>query len=300
MTTKTKKTPATPKLARPHPDRFVPSRNGMVRPDAATLERWNEEAAKTMRATVLPELHAKHGSPTIPEGADPLKYEVDKVCLREYTSRKHAVLAAMAAASKKNVEASRLFVHITNEELNTMSKTEKETPAQQRPTSTKEAKTEQIETKHGTFRKGSVLHAIYRSFELKEGATKAEILERLVKEFPDRKAEDMESTINTQINRMPKERGFDLGRDDKGRYGLHIEGRSTKRVLSPEAQAKLDERRAKKEEREKKAAEKKAEKAAKEKAKAEAKAAKEKAEAEKAAKVKVNVPGAKVVGQVKK
>lgn len=243
---------------------------------------------RLLRGTVVPELLKKYGPSTIPEGADPKRYEVDRRFLREYKQRKHSLLVAMGVTTK----AGKNPVNITQQEKDTMSKTEKKSSkAKKAPKAEKkQPKTEQVETKHGSFRKGSVLHAIYRSFELANGATKAEILARLQSEFPDRTADEMMSTINTQLNRMPKERGFELGRDDKGRYGLSIKGRSTKRVLSPEAQAKLDARVKAREEKAAAAQKKKEEKAAAAKKKAEEKAAaakkkaEEKAAAEKAAK----------------
>lgn len=132
------------------------------------------------------------------------------------------------------------------------------------------------------LRKDSVLHVIFQSWALKNGSTKEETLERLVAAFPDREGEKMASTIQTQINRMPKEKEFHLGRDDKGRYGIHIEGRSSTRVLSADAQKKADARALEREEAlTKETAEKAEAKALKEKEKAEelAKQAKDRADA---------------------
>lgn len=153
--------------------------------------------------------------------------------------------------------------------------------------------TKDVETKHGTFRDGTVLLEIYRAFDLANGATPQEILERLAAKFPERNnaqgLKEMMVTIRTQINRMPKERKFKLGRDDKGRYGLHIEGHSNVRILSPEAQAKLEARQAKAAAKEAAEKAKKVEKKAKEVVKKASKspedkeAAKKAKEAEKAA-----------------
>lgn len=122
-----------------------------------------------------------------------------------------------------------------------------------------------------TLRKGSVLHEIFNAWALKAGSTKAEIVERLVAAFPDREGDKMASTVSTQINRMPKENGFHLGRDDKGRYGIHIEGRSSARQLSPETVEKAEARAAERAEAAaKKTAERDAAKAEKAKEKAEA------------------------------
>lgn len=138
------------------------------------------------------------------------------------------------------------------------------------------AKLPTVTTPHGEFRKGSVLLGIYESWDLKNGSTKEETLDRLVKAHPDRSREDMLVTINTQIGRMPKDRGFKLGRTEKGAYGLHIEGYATNRILSPAAAAAKAARDAEKE----KAAKLKAEEKAKAEAKAEAKAKEAKAKEE--------------------
>ena len=52
----------------------------------------------------------------------------------------------------------------------------------------------------------------------KEGITKQEILNELIKKFPDRNAESMKKTINTQVpNRISKEK-FPVKKLENGKY----------------------------------------------------------------------------------
>ncbi len=52
-------------------------------------------------------------------------------------------------------------------------------------------------------------------------ATKEQILEHLVKAFPDREAESMKGTINVQVpGRISREQGVKVTKDDKGRYTI--------------------------------------------------------------------------------
>jgi hypothetical protein len=192
---------------------------------------------------------------------------VDPAATSAYVAEKHGIMKRVLN-ELKSPHADRLFaVPLSSAEEAIMPKNDKEESKVSKSAPEKEKKTTDVEITGGaTLRKGSVLHAIYRSWDLKEGATKEEILDRLVKEFPDRSRESMTYTVNTQTAEMPKNKGFELGRDDDGRYGLHIKGRSTKRIVSPERAAKIAEKA--------KAKEAKAEERAKA-AKAKAKSSKE-------------------------
>lgn len=68
------------------------------------------------------------------------------------------------------------------------------------------------------IRKGTVLETIYNCLNTKKGSTKQEIIERCTKDHPDRDPEKMANTVQLQLSRMPKEREFELNKDDKGRY----------------------------------------------------------------------------------
>lgn len=258
----------------------------------------------------LPELHAKYGSPTIPEGDDPSQYEESTLMRDEYLDRRFKLATSELSARGLAVKSKLSFMaghnSLDKKEQAQMSKTKKAEKAEQKPAG-REPKHEYVTTPHGEFRKGSVLHAIYRSWDLKGGATKEEILNRLCEEFGEERRDAMRYTVNTQTGEMPGKRGFELGRDENGRYGLHIKGRFSGRVMSAEQrkakeeklkakEARLAEKAAKKAEKEKAAADKAkakaAEKAKEEKANA-AKAAKLAANKEKAAKkgITLNVPG---------
>lgn len=266
---------------------------GVRYPTAAEINVFNAAAKTQCLRDIMPGLVAKHGTSN-PSPVEGKKYIVDPRCEKDYTNAKAEVLRDMVSRAGLSLNRAPM-IDISAEEMDAMSKIEevKTTPEGAAAAKPSKSKHESIVTTHGEFRKGSVLHAIYRAFELKGGATKQEILERLVKEFPARTAEDMASTVNTQINRMPKEREFTLGRSDLGRYGLHIEGVSKVRILSPEAAEKQAKRTAEKEAKDAQA------KLDKEKAKAD-KAAADLLAAQEAAKksgITVNVPGAQVVGQ---
>lgn len=259
---------------------------------------------------LLPELHAKFGNPTIPEGDDPSQYEESTLMRDEYLDRRYKLATSELSARGLEVKSKLSFMaghnSLDKKEQAQMSKTKKAEKAEQKPAG-REPKHEYVTTPHGEFRKGSVLHAIYRSWDLKGGATKEEILNRLCEEFGEERRDAMRYTINTQTGEMPGKRGFELGRDQNGRYGIHIEGRFSGRVLTAEQrkakeeklkakEARLAEKAAKKEEKEKAAADKaKAKAAAKAKEEKDnaAKAAKLAANKEKAAKkgITLNVPG---------
>lgn len=84
-------------------------------------------------------------------------------------------------------------------------------------------KHEYVETPHGEFRKDSVLHIIYKGLARKGGSTKVELAEALTAVHPPSKDDapwTEKSTINCQIDRMDKERGFKLARTAKGKYGI--------------------------------------------------------------------------------
>ncbi len=213
-----------------------------------------------------------YGSDDKPSGPDLV---LDRTAAKFFQDYKRTVISTLH--DELGIPERRLYImEVTKAETAKLPKVAKEKAAEQAPKAS-ERKTKSVTTPHGEFREGSVLHAIYRSFDLKGGATKEEILERLLKEFPEKADDNMMSTIQTQIHRMPKEKGFELGRDDKGRYGIHIKERSKVRVLSPEAQAALEARQAEKAKRDE------AEAAEKAKAKAIRLAEQEKANAEKAA-----------------
>lgn len=53
----------------------------------------------------------------------------------------------------------------------------------------------------------------------KKGITKNEILDELVKRFPDREKDAMEKTINVQLpGRMSKEKGLNIKKSEEGRF----------------------------------------------------------------------------------
>ncbi len=82
----------------------------------------------------------------------------------------------------------------------------------------KKAKKPAAEKNEVGIRKGTVLETIYNCLITKKGSTKQEIIERCSKDHPDRDPEKMANTVQLQLSRMPKERKFDLNKDDKGRY----------------------------------------------------------------------------------
>lgn len=288
---------------------------------AADIELAVAAARAALAVELLPVLHAKYGSPTIPEGADASDYTIDARCLEEYTAaRTSRALQILADRGLEVPQAKRAFNislnATTHEEEKAMSKTVNEEKAAEKAKaaakSEEKSKVDRVETPHGSFIKGSVLHAIYRCFDLKGGATKAEILERLDKEFctglseadREKQLNAFKTTIGCQIWGMPKNREFKLGRSEEGRYGLHIDGWYEGRVLTPEQKKAAAEKEKAKAEREAKRAEKKAAAEAKLKEKADKAAAKAKETADKAAKAaaeaaKVQPVVGQVVGKVK-
>ena len=68
------------------------------------------------------------------------------------------------------------------------------------------------------IREGTISEVIYN--KLLKGATKEKIVEALVKAFPDRDPTKMAATLNSQLSRMPKERGFRIEKDSKKRYRI--------------------------------------------------------------------------------
>lgn len=244
---------------------------GVAYPTGAQIVAFNAEAGRIAMRDVMPGLVAKHGTPN-PIQVEGKRYIVDPACEREYTAAKASLVQDMVSRAGLSLNRAPM-ISIEVEEQNAMSKTEEQTTASNGITpKASKAKHEKVQTPHGEFRVHSIMHGIYRSFDLKGGATKAEILERLVKEFPERDPVDMASTINTQVGRMPIERKFTLGRSDQGRYGLHIVGQSKVRILSPEQAAKVAAREAAKVQAD---AAKAAAKATKDSEKAAAKAAKD-------------------------
>lgn len=309
MTTKTtKKTPApkktSTKKATPAPV-VDPITTNTRLATQTEIEKAVEQARVWVKSEVLPGLLAKYGPNTIPEGENPSNWEVDKLCHDEYVAaRTQKVLDILAS---KHLEVKRPGFNLSlnyypDTEMSLMSKAKKSeaVKAEAKAAANPKPTVDRVETPHGSFIKGSVLHNIYRSFDLKNGATKDEMLDRLEQEFCQGMSETERAarranfvyTVNTQIYAMPKDREFTLGRDEQGRYGIHIQGYYKGRVLTPEQKkAKADAEKAK------------AEKAAARQAKADAKA---KAAAEKAAKaaaekakVATHVPSAQVVGKVK-
>lgn len=162
----------------------------------------------------------------------------DKAAMREMEDKKWA--ADKAKADKEG--RTHMVTEITPADEATVPDAAPAAEAQQTPPS-RARKTESVTTKHGEFRAGSVLLHIYECLDSPKGMTKAEIVDYLAARHPDRPREHLQSTVNTQLHRMPNEREFELGRDDEGRYGINIDGKSKVRVLSPEAAAKAQERK---------------------------------------------------------
>lgn len=51
--------------------------------------------------------------------------------------------------------------------------------------------------------------------------TKAALLKKLVKKYPDRSEDGMKATINCQVpGRLSKEKGLKVKKDDKGRFSI--------------------------------------------------------------------------------
>ena len=191
--------------------------------------------------TILPALQREYGSDgSVPEG-QAARYQAHSYAEADYIAWKTSQVSEAMVAAGLSAESCLLVVSLSKKEIDAMPKEVKTevVKAEARAAEVKAAKrsTEDVETEHGTFRKGSVLYGIYRSWCLKEGSTHTETLDRLCKEFPDRPREHMKVTIAVQTNRMPGVRNFTLGRSDEGRYGIHIEGRSTKKILTPEVAA---------------------------------------------------------------
>lgn len=265
--------------------------------------------ARKKMTGLLPMMWDRFGSSEIPAGEDATQYEESQYMRDEYLTRRmqfaHEYLSARGLTVKSELSFQAGHNTLDKKELDNMSKTKKAEKTEQAPAA-REPKHDYVTTPHGEFRKGSVLHAIYRAWDLKNGATKAEILDRLAEEFGEGRRASMTYTVNTQTAEMPGKRGFELGRDENGRYGIHIQGRFAGRVQTPEQkkakeaklkakEAKLAEKAAKKAEGEKaKLDAKKAKEAAKAKEKAAEKTASETAKA-KSKGVTVNVPGATVV-----
>lgn len=145
-----------------------------------------------------------------------------------------------------------------------------------KPASTREKKTEdtviefevnkgggKMETVTAECRKGSRIETMLRCLTTKKGLTKAEMLEKLVAAHPESKPKSLADylawAISAYVHKFP---GYQVGRDDKGRYSTYFEERARVRILSPEAKAKVEERKAQKE-AEKKQAEEEKEKARK-------------------------------------
>jgi len=91
-----------------------------------------------------------------------------------------------------------------------------------RSTTAKAARKERkpVEKNEVGHRKGTILDTIYQCLKSKKGVTRQEIIEKLTEQFPDRDPQKMARTVSLQISRMPKEKGFKLEKDDKGRYRI--------------------------------------------------------------------------------
>lgn len=213
----------------------------------AQAEGIREEVSKRMLRWIEHTFGPEVKTVTLEAGDETL---IEADALKTYEAEKSKLyLQLLGEANYRGRPLWFIRAGMTADEESKMPKVKKaKSKVQQKPTTAAVRHTKDVETKHGTFRDGTVLLEIYRAFDLANGATPQEILERLAAKFPERNnpqgLKEMMVTVRTQINRMPKERKFELGRDDKGRYGIHIKGHSSVRVLSPEAQLKLEARQA--------------------------------------------------------
>jgi|GEM_PF-5982387 len=70
----------------------------------------------------------------------------------------------------------------------------------------------------------SIMEILNQGKELEIGFSANEILEKLVKQYPDRKREGMKVTVNAQLSRLPKEKQFPI---TKIRQDGHVTYRAT-------------------------------------------------------------------------
>lgn len=88
------------------------------------------------------------------------------------------------------------------------------------------------------FRKGSVLMGIAELFTREPGLTKKEIVAAAQKKFADHDPRSIEMHVVWAITHLRQRYpGFNIGRDDEGRYSTLIVGRSTKRAASDKPKA---------------------------------------------------------------
>lgn len=216
---------------------------------------------------------------------------------KEFEARYHASKFTLYRWwMEKHCYTSRLIVvDFTQEEMDIMAeaKDAKEAKTQDKP-ERENRKSEKVQitykgadgkTMEFEWRKGCAIHRIFELLNLKQPLTVDEIAERIHKAFPEKELSSITTNVKNEIAFFRAGRNLHVGRDERGRYSVHIEEMSRSRVLSPEALAEKKEkekaRAARADERAKAKAEKAKlkEKKSKERSEAKEKKAKEKAKA---------------------